>query len=665
MKKGFYIAVLALCSVVLAARAQEPATLKARAYELYQAKQFDEAARQFKAYFDTNPDDSAAMIDYASLLSELRRHEEAVKLLETIRTKAPQNETAAFKLAVEYAALKRYADAEKIFTELAQSNNASIAGAAAEASKRAKDDQKREEQLKAEQHVYDLANQFKYQDVVNAAGELEKQGPLSFGMQMQRLYAWHSLHQYALALNRADQLAINYPDEPDLALLRAELLVQLERRPEAELLWRQIRQKFKGTAAAAEADRRLTRPGATATGSPDEERIYGLARQRKHREVIAAINELEKKGALSLHMQMQRLYAYQALGESKRALQQVDQIVAAHSNSTELAFLKSDLLAQQHRWEEASAVLKKLKDEHGNTKIAVEAERRLDAFPLIGNLDKNFWGEAYLSGDYLGRFGTVVGSGFIREGAFIPHARWLQPYAEMRFGADTRSGISGERTIITDNHVGLYAGARAQLLPTEYLFVYGQGGGDVDLLERRHNGDFAYDYQVGIYGFKSWGPGTVLLRSPPGWKAPGDRPDAFSAETRWRDKPWQDLFFWRGDWFVDAGADFSYYHRYASWIGYGQAHEGFRVFQFSPDMGFDAYVVENISWDVRGNYFDNLFEVGPGARWLWLPYRRWEVILRGEWLNGFYLGRGREAFATSPRSHFDEFRATLSVGARW
>ena len=97
----------------------------------------------------------------------------------------------------------------------------------------------------------------------------------------------------------------------------------------------------------------------------------------------------------------------------------------------------------------------------------------------------------------------------------------------------------------------------------------------------------------------------------------------------------------------------------------GQAHEGFRLFQFGPNAGFDAYAVENLSWDVRGNYFDNLIELGPGARWLWRPHRGWEVVLRTEWLNGFYFGRGRDAFAVAPRSHYDEIRAALSVGARW
>lgn len=657
MKNGFSLGLIFLCALVFAVRAQD----KGKAYELYQAKRFAEAAAQFEAYLATNPDDPAAMIDYASLLSELNRHDDAIKVLQAVRAKTPQNETAAFRLGVEYAALKRFADADRIFTELAKSANPAIASAAADGSRRAKADEKKDQQFKAQQRVYDLANQFRYQEVIDAVTAMEKEGPPPFGMRMQRLYALQSLRQYPMALEGAERLAVDYPKEPGLMLLRAYLLAQLGRNPEADVLWREVKQQNPGTAAAAAAEQRLVKPKEISA----EDRVYELARQRKHREVIRAVDEMEQHGPLPLAMQMQRLYSYQALGDNKGALAQLEKIPATHSNATDLAFFRTDLLVREHRWKEASQLLKQIRDEHGETKVAIEAERRLDALPPITNLDKNFWGEAYLSGDYLGRFGTVIGSGFIRQGAFIPNARWLQPYAEMRFGVDTKSGISAERTIITDNHVGLYAGIRAQLLTTEYLFVYAQGGGDIDLLDRRHNGDLSYDYQAGIYGFKSWGPGTIFHKAPKAWKPPEDRPDPFSPETPWKEKKLTGLFFWRGDWFIDAGADFSYYHRYASWIGYAQAHEGFRIFQYGPNLAFDAYVVENFSWDVKGNYFDNVAEIGPGTRFIWLPYKRWEVVLRGEWLNGYYFGRGRDAYAVKPRSHYGEFRAALSLGVRW
>src|SRR5256885_5455324 len=112
MKKDLWFALILLGSLVLRSPAQQAADLKAAAYESYQAKRFEEAARNFQAYLEKNPDDPVAMADYASLLSELGRHQDSANLLETIRKKTPENETVAFKLAVEYAALKRYADAD-------------------------------------------------------------------------------------------------------------------------------------------------------------------------------------------------------------------------------------------------------------------------------------------------------------------------------------------------------------------------------------------------------------------------------------------------------------------------------------------------------------------------------------------------------------------------
>jgi hypothetical protein len=350
----------------------------------------------------------------------------------------------------------------------------------------------------------------------------------------------------------------------------------------------------------------------------------------------------------------------------------LDKIVAAYTNSVDLAFLRSDLLVHDGRPIEASTVLREVRASHPATPVAAEADRRLEALPPIANLEKHFWGEAYNAGDYLGRFGTLVGSGYVREGAFIPDARWLQPYVEFRYDVDTHSGVPGQSTIISDNFVGLYGGIRAQLLPNEYLFVYGQAGTDKDLLGNRDSGNFAFDYQAGIYGFKSWGPGTILFSTRPEWTtgsrlapggSPGPTPGQSPADTTKTE--WRDGFFWRGDWFVDGGADFSYYHRYRNAIGYGQAHEGFRLFQIGPHVGFDAYVVENISWDVKGNYYDNFIEGGPGARLLWSPHKGWEVVLRAEWLNGVYFGRGEDAFTVPPDSSFQGVHVGLSVGARW
>jgi len=513
------------------------------------------------------------------------------------------------------------------------------------------------DRLKAEQHIFDLARQLRHAEVVSTVNELEKQGELSWGMHMQRLYALVALGQKTIALELADKLAPTHPNATDLGLLRADLLRQAGRRLEANALLQQIARQNPGAPAGLEAAKRF---------NADE--IYELARQEKHREALAAIDELEGQTELSWELQMQRLYALQILGQTSRAIELAQRLAVSHADSTELALMRADLLIRERRWEEASRVLKQIKRDQPGTPVAAEADRRLVALPPVANLDKSQWGEAYVSGEYLGRFGSVVGSGFIRQGAYLPEARWLQPYAEMRFTVDTRSGVGAQRTIIADNFVSVSLGARVQPFPTEYFFLYISGGYNKDLLGRRNNGDWAADFQAGLYGFKSWGPGTVLRSIatqellPTTGNVPPPAPAASTVPANGRAP---ERFLWRGDWFADAGADFSYYDRFASWIGYGQAHQGFRLVQLGPKAALDAYAVENISWDVRGNYFDNLVEIGPGARLLWAPRRGWEIVLRAEWLNGFYLGRDDRHTRDGAAGQYDDFRVGLSLGARW
>jgi tetratricopeptide (TPR) repeat protein len=538
-----------------------------------------------------------------------------------------------------------------------------------------KTDQARAAKYKAEAEIYALAREFKHEEVITAIDALEQRWPLAFEMEMQRLYAMQNLQKYAPTLLRADELAVRYPKATDLALLRADLLMQLGRKDEAIAIWQRVLAENPGTSAAVTAQNRLDEikrqaeaaaaaAAATAAASPavpakpsSEDIIYNLASKQKYREVVQAIDELEKqRGTLSWDMEMQRLYSLQSLGQTKRAIEVGEKMSQTKPQSVEVAFLRADLLVTAKRWEDSSVILNQIKDGNPNTAAEKEAMRRLTAIPAMCNVDKQQWGEMYLSGDYHERYDTVIGSGFIREGTYIPDARWLQPYVGAKFGADTKSGAGVQQTIVADNSVSFVAGLRAQPFPKEYLFLYVEGGLNKDLLSRRHDGDWAWDWSAGVYGYQSWGPG-VVFKDYAATNAPAD---GESVKCPFAYSP-----MWRGDWFVDVGADFSWYHRYSSWLGYGQAHEGFRLLQFGPKMALDAYVVENIAWDVKGNYFDNLFEIGPGVRLIWEPRRSWQVVLKAEWVEGLYFGRDDLNIRGGAAGSYDDFRVSLSVGASW
>ncbi len=643
--------IAAVLAATLLALTRASAADKAKAYELYEQKHFEEAAEQFRLYVKENPDDAQAAFDYANLLAQLNRHADAAKIFESLYQKNPKNESAYFKLGVVNVQLKRFAEAEKVFSALEQSANADMARSATEAKKQLQADMARAEQQRAEDRIFELARSAKHQDVIAAVNALEKQGEPPFSVLMQRVYAWQSLHQYAQALDHANKLAALYPNMTDVAFVRADLLAQLGRGLEAKPILDKLQKDYAGTAIAAEAGKRLQggAPGSAAA----EDKVFDLARKGRHRDVVTAIDELEKQGTLSWTMELQRLYALQAAGDSARALARANQLSEAHPHATDLAFLRADLLVHAGQYQAAAQVLKPIKQDKAGTTEGAEAARRLESMPPMANLDKHWWGEAYLSGDYLGRFGAVVGSGFVREGAYVPGARWLQPYAEFRFSVDTKSGVGAVSSIVSDNSTGLNLGVRAQPWATESVFLYASAGINKDLLSRRNNGDWREDFQIGVNAFKSWGPGTVLLSF-----SEADHDATLKKHPHYP-------FVWRGDWFVDAGADFSYYYRFSSAIGYGQAHEGFRLAQFGKSVAWDAYAVQNVAFDVRGNYFDNALEVGPGTRLVWHPCRHTEVVLRAEWLNGYYFGRDELRSRGGQHGQYDEARIGLSVGVRW
>jgi TolA-binding protein len=626
------------------------AGLRARAYELYQAKRFGEAAEQFRLYLDRNQRDARVLFDYASLLLQLHRHDEAARALEQLHQLQPRHEAGYFRLGATYVNLGRSGDAERVFRELQQSSNPAMAAAAGEALQKLGKDEARTARIRAETHVFELARAGDHTGVLAAIGELEKNESLSFALELQRLYALSALHRFAEGLPRAEQLARTHPDSVELALVQADFLAQLERRSEAEVIWRRVAQRYPGTAAALEANRRLQER----VLPPPEDHVYDLVRQQRHREALAAIEEMEKAGALPWSMEMQRIYSLQALNEFTAATHRADELAAKNPEASDLALLRADLLAHQHAWFAAARTLKEVEQRAPESDTGHAARARMRALPAVANLDKWYWGEAYAAGDYLGRYDALVGSGFIRTGTFIPEARWLQPYAEHIFGVDTASSATRSKgqTIIFDNAVGFYGGMRLQVIPTEYLFFYVQGGVNKDLLDQRDDGDWALDSQAGVYGFKSWGPGVAFL--------PKTTPAAAAAET-----PASAGLFWRGDWFADAGANFSYYDRYSSWIGYGQAHEGFRLGQWGKDIAFDAYLLENIAWDVRGNFYDNYADFGPGARIIWRPRPQWQVVLNCEWLQGYYFGRNERGNRNGTDADYNGVHVGLSVGARW
>src|SRR5688572_3215460 len=231
-----------LLTFVLGARGAErtPDNIKSRAYQLYAQKQIDQALAEFAAYLKERPDDLQSKLDYAGVLSEAKRHADAARLLEEVWKGQPAHESARFRLAVEYVYLGRTDEAAQIFAELTLSSNKDLAEAASDAANKLRFDMDRQERLKAEQNIFALADKSEHRQVVAGVDQLEQTAPLTLALAMQRLYALHSLQQYAPALKLAEALAKLHPTATDLSMLRADLLAQLGRRSEAIAALREV-----------------------------------------------------------------------------------------------------------------------------------------------------------------------------------------------------------------------------------------------------------------------------------------------------------------------------------------------------------------------------------------------------------------------------------------
>lgn len=114
--------------------------------------------------------------------------------------------------------------------------------------------------------------------------------------------------------------------------------------------------------------------------------------------------------------------------------------------------------------------------------------------------------------------------------------------------------------------------------------------------------------------------------------------------------------------FTDVDVSVGYYSRFDdNVIGYLQLREGLRLAEVGPST-LAGYWRLNLAKDTNKDFFNNLAEVGVGADLH--PFRGSGVILRGEYLRGFYFGI--EGPDPNPfGSTYDDFRFMLVFSRRF
>jgi hypothetical protein len=329
------------------------------------------------------------------------------------------------------------------------------------------------------------------------------------------------------------------------------------------------------------------------------------------------------------------------------------------------------LLAEQGRRVEAFEIWRDVRDQGGDATLSRVAAAEIDALAPSYNLERWAWGELDLYGTYLSRYNIGVSSGRLREGTFIPGARWIEPFVQADFSLDSTntSGGPGEGipTIYNENLAGFHAGARIRPFANQSFVLYVLGGVQKDLRgTEQHDGEWFAEIIAGLNGYWAWGPGrewtTIDLEtvSPGGLSTLPSKSQA----SRWSLNNWSPVRF-RLDWFVEAGGDAAYYSRLPDCLAYGQSRQGVRIMQFGKAAAVDIYGLENLTMDTKGNYYDNYFEAGPGMRLVTAPVGAAVLTTSVDYVLGSYLGRNSNNTRGDTAANYSDFRLTVALSLRW
>jgi hypothetical protein len=397
-----------------------------------------------------------------------------------------------------------------------------------------------------------------------------------------------------------------------------------------------------------------------------QQKVYDLVRAKDDEAVIAAVDELSTRGNATPALRMEQVYALQRAGQTERALEIIESLPDASSG--EMALLRGTLLLKLGRTGEAYEIFRAVRDASPESLEGRRAAAQIAALPPAANLERRFWGEMDVYGTYLGRYGIGVAAGRIRQGAYVPGARWIEPFAQADFSLDSASNVGdGITTIYNENLAGFHLGVRLRPFASQSFTVYFLGGWVNNLIDNpNYQPGWFGEIIAGVNGYWGFGPGT-------GWDGISETPNFAMGEpapprtpppNAWMPNRWAPM---RGrfDWFVEGGGDWAYYSRLSDFIAYSQAKGGWRVLQFGRAAAVDVYGFGNLVIDAVGNYYDNFVEAGPGLRVVTAPVGAATVTTSLEYASGAYLGRNYNNTRGSTGETYSDVRVSVAMSLRW
>lgn len=443
----------------------------------------------------------------------------------------------------------------------------------------------------------------------------------------------------ALARNTLAVLAADRQQQAEAAAKEADYRrrsVELRRREDAQ---REFAARRQAIFEAKEKDLRA------------RQEIYDLFGSGQDRAALDKFDNYARVRTPPPDLQYAAVFALQRLGDFREAGERLDAMPAEVKTSPEWLLARGNneraLGRSKAAWDSLSSAAAAAQ----GTPLENAVRREIDALPAEANLDRHAWGELQLDTTYMARFDDTIFYGQLREGTFVPGARWIQPFAQLDFTLDTKSGeTGGVSQVYANNLAGAHAGVRLHLVPNQAVWAYALVGIQKDLRgTTRYDGEWFLDWRVGARGYKGFGPGLLFLQNS--WFT---QPDL--AHWQWRP---------RMAWFAEGGADGAWYSLYENFIAYGQLREGFRVLEASGWLGLDIYALQQGTGDSLGLYYNNFGELGAGLRATARLGRRTSLITRLEYIGGAYMGRDTDNSQGTLPGSYQDIRLTISLWSEW
>ena len=348
------------------------------------------------------------------------------------------------------------------------------------------------------------------------------------------------------------------------------------------------------------------------------DRFYKIE-QSQPAEAEKILIELSKLTPTDIKVWKSLTYLQIRLEKREEALQSLKQARNLAPQDDTLKLQEAYLLNQQKKNREALVLFKELTSS-SDPAIADKANQAVKN--LSGGEVKTYFRDVYFAPSYESRYDDVIFPLKARYGKNFDNGR-AQVYGFLNLNRDTQSQGGVRPEIIDENAVTLGIGANYQPWTSIPVRAYLEVGGSYDLIDRNRD-KFRESVVGGVTGYQEWYSQNNCNHS---------------------------LCF--NDYFTDLYGNAATYSREDyNVIGDLRLRTGLNVYK-GENGTVQAYVKLHGLADSKDEYYNNLFEYGPGISWQ--PFNYQPIKLRVERLYGNYF----KDVPIDTKDHYNNTRVEL------